>query len=46
MVADLPECEDKDFWCKTAFGLLKRNLWSSYVRNNVVQSQYYRVPFP
>ena len=42
-VADLPECEDGDFWCKAAFGLLKRNLWSSYVRNNLVQAQYYRV---
>lgn len=42
-VADLPECEDGDFWCKAAFGLLKRNLWSPYVRNNLVQAQYYRV---
>jgi hypothetical protein len=43
MIADLPECEDGDFWCKAAFGLLKRNLWSPYVRNNLVQAQYYRV---
>ena len=43
IVADLPECEDGDFWCKAAFGLLKKNLWSSYVRHNLVQAQYYRV---
>jgi palmitoyl-protein thioesterase len=45
-IADLPECDDGDFWCKAAFGLLKRNLWTSYVRNNLVQAQYYRVTPP
>ena len=44
MVADLPECPDGDFLCKSALSLLKRNMWSSYVRNNIVQAQYYRVP--
>jgi len=43
MVAGLPECDERDILCKAAFGLLKRNLWSPYVRDNLVQAQYYRV---
>jgi len=43
-IADLPECNSSDFWCKAAFALLKRNMWSAYVRNNLVQAQYFRDP--
>lgn len=30
--------------CKSAFGLLKSNTWSSYVQSHVVPAQYYRDP--
>jgi len=42
-IANLPECDESDLLCKAAFGLLKRTLWSSYTRNNIIQAQYYRV---
>jgi palmitoyl-protein thioesterase len=43
-IADLPACSDGDWLCNVAHGLLKRNLWGSYVREQVVQAQYYRDP--
>ena len=45
MTANLPDCAEGDWFCKAAFGLLRRNLWSLYVRDNIVQAQYWRVLF-
>ncbi|KAK7748745.1 hypothetical protein SLS53_000768 [Cytospora paraplurivora] len=41
-IIDFSECSPTNFLCKGAMALLRGNVWSSYVQNNLVPAQYYR----
>jgi palmitoyl-protein thioesterase len=43
-VADFPACATSDWTCKWAMRLAKSNIWSDWVRKNVIVGQYYRNP--
>lgn len=41
-ILDFSECAPANFLCRGAMALLRGNVWSSYVQNNLVPAQYYR----
>lgn len=41
-IIDFSECSPTNFLCRGAMALLRGNVWSSYVQNNLVPAQYYR----
>ncbi|BFZ61425.1 hypothetical protein YB2330_002490 [Saitoella coloradoensis] len=43
-IADMPACKDTDWVCKSARNIARSNVWGSYVRDRIVQAQYYRDP--
>ncbi|ROV99432.1 hypothetical protein VMCG_06431 [Cytospora schulzeri] len=41
-ILDFSDCSPTNFLCRGAMALLRGNVWSSYVQNNLVPAQYYR----
>ncbi|CAN6605004.1 hypothetical protein TRVA0_002S04984 [Trichomonascus vanleenenianus] len=43
-IADLPTCARNDFLCRQRNRLMRSQIWSDYVQNNVITAQYFRDP--
>lgn len=41
-ITDFSDCSPANFLCKGAMALLRGNVWSAYVQDNLVPAQYYR----
>jgi len=44
-VADVPNCVDNtDLWCKMMRGIVRRNAYTEWAQQNIIQAQYYKDP--
>ncbi|KAH0565353.1 hypothetical protein GP486_001254 [Trichoglossum hirsutum] len=43
-VSEFQDCDSDDWMCKTAMGIMKGSVWSSFVQSRLVPAQYFRNP--
>ncbi|CAG8591605.1 16551_t:CDS:2, partial [Racocetra fulgida] len=43
-ISDIPGCEGNDGWCKLMRSIASQGAYSGYVRNHIIQAQYFKDP--